>query len=182
MSDTRTAKATKARRRMFLERKADEYAAALRELGYTVIAPGEAKHRARITLSDPTMCVVCGGSPTDPTHHDGVASDELRRRTAAYEEATDQCGCLREPLGHSRTECPSFVAPESEAVRARCFGCPDPEACSQGGCHLDGGPVKPCTACGGHGGCVACRGGGENTVGLDCSACRNTGECGRCNP
>jgi hypothetical protein len=32
---------------------------------------------------------------------------------------------------------------ESEAVRARCFGCPDPEACSQGGCHLDGGPVRP---------------------------------------
>ena len=24
-----------------------------------------------------------------------------------------------------------------------CDGCPDREACAQGGCHLDGGPVKP---------------------------------------
>lgn len=82
----RTAKANQVRRTKFLERKADEYAAALRELGYTVIAPGDVSGR---------RCTSC----------------------ARY-----------------------------------CVGCPDHEACSQGGCHLDGGPVKPlpvCPLCGG---------------------------------
>jgi hypothetical protein len=74
LSMQRTAKASRARHLNALRRKADEYAAGLRELGYTVIAPGEAKHRARITLSDPFMCVVCGESPTNSTYHDGVAS------------------------------------------------------------------------------------------------------------
>jgi hypothetical protein len=140
MSETqaRTAKATEARRLKFLTRKADEYAAALRELGYTVIPP---LNTAQVEYEE------CGCIRNRAGAHRRACPlcDDygLQERTAAYEEATDQCGCMREPLGHSRTECPSFVAPESEAMRARCLGCPDPEACSQGGCHLDGGPVRP---------------------------------------
>jgi rubrerythrin len=39
MTNTRVTTANEVRRMKFLERKADEYAAALRELGYTVISP-----------------------------------------------------------------------------------------------------------------------------------------------
>jgi hypothetical protein len=62
----RTAKANQVRRMKFLERKADEYAAALRELGYTVIAPGV--HRAKVRVSDPTRCVECGEDPNGANH------------------------------------------------------------------------------------------------------------------
>jgi hypothetical protein len=63
----RTAKARQARRRNVLERKADEYAAALRELGYTVLAPGA--HRAKVRSFSPNICAECGGDPTDNEIH-----------------------------------------------------------------------------------------------------------------
>lgn len=60
----RTAKARQARRRNVLERKADEYAAALRELGYTVLAPGaavSAEEFDRLLRGVPSACPLCGG-------------------------------------------------------------------------------------------------------------------------
>lgn len=63
----RTAKARQARRRNVLERKAGEYAAALRELGYTVLAPGA--HRAKVRSFSPNICAECGGDPTDNEIH-----------------------------------------------------------------------------------------------------------------
>jgi hypothetical protein len=59
----RTAKANQVRRMKFLERKADEYAAALRELGYTVTAPGAASggYDLRLLEGLPQGCPLCSG-------------------------------------------------------------------------------------------------------------------------
>lgn len=92
----RTENARQARRRNVLERHKDEYAAALRELGYGVYEPDIA----------PLVSSLISEHVGD---HDleFERETETRKRAADYEEATNQCGCMRNPLGHSRNECPA---------------------------------------------------------------------------